>query len=86
MAKQQREIWFQRAMVGGWWPIHWKGYVLLSSTVLGALGSAGVAVYVPESRGPPFLAALLVGLAVSTGAYGWIKSLLHSQAWSKRRR
>jgi hypothetical protein len=25
----QAEIWFRRARFGGWWPVHWKGFLLM---------------------------------------------------------
>src|SRR5437879_3703871 len=78
-----REVWFQRTYIGGWYPIHWKGFVLLIGGVGLTLLLAAAADFVAEHHGP-HLAALALGVfAFATGATVWIVSLLHSQAWKK---
>jgi len=82
--KSDREVWFQRAMVGGWNPIHPKGYALL----FGALGT----IYFPGAssalvisfRGPRILAIVFILVAIFVGVATWILSFLHSRPWADR--
>ena len=82
--KRKREVWFQRAMIGGWHPIHWKGYVLLFGVLAAIFTNAGAAVIISQRHGPKFIVAVLVCIAGICWAAGWVISLLHSRPWRDR--
>jgi hypothetical protein len=84
--RNEREVWFQRATMGGWSPIHWKGYVLLLGGVGATLLLAGSAVIFVEHRGQRFIVVALACCAAAVGAITWGISLLHSRPWRDRKR
>ncbi len=79
-----REVWFQRAMIGGWTPIHRKGYLLLFGGlgIISLLGAA--AALIIGLNGPRAVAALFLIAAICVGVAVWVLSLLHSRPWSDR--
>jgi hypothetical protein len=84
--KNDREIWFQRAWIGGWYPIHWKGYLLLYGGVITVGALVLSAVLVAHRQGPELIVDLLVMAAIVAGMVVWVASLMHSRPWRDRRR
>jgi hypothetical protein len=82
--KKKLEIWFQRGMVGGWNPVHWKGYALLAAGLACIFLAGGTAASLsghPHSR---LVVTLLTTFAVLSGVTTWVVSRRHSRPWHER--
>jgi hypothetical protein len=83
--KKQREVWFQRALAGGWRPVHWKGYLLLFGTFGVGLPCEGLATFLAQHNGSKVVIAGLLSVSAAVWIACWVVSLLHSQSWDKRK-
>ena len=76
-----REIWFQRAAIGGWYPINKKGYVLLLGGVSSFLLLIFGVLFAAEHHWPTVVTSILAACALAVWAAVMVISFLHSRPW-----